>query len=200
MITGLLCRSGSLLTEHSSLLPACVPPGPPQPHLCTQQNKHKLGASRPFWIIKWKQLSKARLSLQNGCFKVRNSLERKRAQQNVPLGIQKLVFPSVNCAPSVTEKMILSVLRWLMKMPVLRHSLEVSLNVHSWWMVPTDWCVLRLHLKRGVGAPPWTRVQLHSYLQQVRASWYILDRSLTQLAGRRGVCEHEIMHPWLGYL
>lgn len=34
---------------------------------------------------------------------MRNSLERKRAQQNVPLGIQKLVFPRVNCAPSVTE-------------------------------------------------------------------------------------------------
>lgn len=46
---------------------------------------------------------RARLSLQNVCLKVCNSLERKRALQNVPLGIQKSVFPSVNCAASVTK-------------------------------------------------------------------------------------------------
>lgn len=36
----------------------------PQPHLCTQQNKHKSGASQIFWIIERKLLSETRQSLQ----------------------------------------------------------------------------------------------------------------------------------------
>lgn len=82
----------------------------PQPHLCTQQNKHKSGASQIFWIIERKLLSETRQSLQTARLKICNSSERKFSTIKCVLRYSKFSFsskhhPSMNCAPSVTEPM-----------------------------------------------------------------------------------------------